>query len=761
MQPRVKILLAYLVILSLGLAISATIFVSGRHVSNATTILIEDKLPRLQVINELYLAIIERERLLYEYYATTDSEKILPQLSSIDQRFSAFFRQIEIAFPNSEAIEKIRYGDNMVRKLTQQLDENFQQAQVDWDAARDQLAQLSDTGRKILPFLEALVAQVNQEAYISGEETRQSTELSTRLVISFSIFVIIIAAFVGYYVNRYITETLSRRRLAMFAERSPNPIMSFNWQGQLTYSNPACFELMKQQGNYSLRAESLLVEDFQQRLLSLQKSKQNHAHWISHTSDDCILQFSLSLLRDLDTCHLYLEDITQRTQAENQLKFEAYHDILTELPNRRFFNDQLNKLVSNPQQPPFALLLIHIDRFDLVTSSAGFKTGDLLIKAVTYQLQQFCHNYCSLNLDDKLYRLDSNKFSLLLEQLPEHEFAEHLARDLKKELASLICVDDKQFHLTLSIGISHYPNNAGITEAVSEGKSEALLANADAALTRVKADGGDDILCYDQDIHDKEQAWIAIERDLRSAIEQQELILFFQAKITAKQHHISGVESLIRWKKSNGKMISPAEFIPVAEQTGLIITIGDWVIQQAFQQLKHWQSQGRVNNDFSIAINLSAKQFQHPDFIPNIKRYILDADIEPEYIELEITESLLINNIDKSIRIMEQLKDIGFKLSIDDFGTGYSSLSYLKQFPIDKLKIDRAFVMDIEHNNDDKVLAKSIVDLAHNLNLSVVAEGVENKQQLEILEHLGAEEIQGFYFSKPKPAAEIEDEFLT
>lgn len=761
MQPRVKILLAYLVILSLGLAISATIFVSGRHVSNATTTLIEDKLPRLQVINELYLAIIERERLLYEYYATTDSEKILPQLSSIDQRFSAFFRQIEIAFPNSEAIEKIRYGDKMVRKLTQQLDENFQQTQVDWDAARDQLAQLSDTGRKILPFLEALVAQVNQEAYISGEETRQSTELSTRLVISFSIFVIIIAAFVGYYVNRYITETLSRRRLAMFAERSPNPIMSFNWQGQLTYSNPACFELMKQQGNYSLRAESLLVEDFQQRLLSLQKSKKNHAHWISHTSDDCILQFSLSLLRDLDTCHLYLEDITQRTQAENQLKFEAYHDILTELPNRRFFNDQLNTLVSNPQQPPFALLLIHIDRFDLVTSSAGFKTGDLLIKAVTYQLQQFCHNYCSLNLDDKLYRLDSNKFSLLLEQLPEHEFAEHLARDLKKELANLICVDDKQFHLTLSIGISHYPNNAGITEAVSEGKSEALLANADAALTRVKADGGDDILCYDQDIHDKEQAWIAIERDLRSAIEQQELILFFQAKIKAKQHHISGVESLIRWKKSNGKMISPAEFIPVAEQTGLIITIGDWVIQQAFQQLKHWQSQGLVNNDFSIAINLSAKQFQHPDFIPNIKRYILDADIEPEYIELEITESLLINNIDKSIRIMEQLKDIGFKLSIDDFGTGYSSLSYLKQFPIDKLKIDRAFVMDIEHNNDDKVLAKSIVDLAHNLNLSVVAEGVENKKQLEILEHLGAEEIQGFYFSKPKPAAEIEDEFLT
>jgi len=758
LQPRVKILLAYLFILSLGLAISVTIFITGRQVTDVTTTLIEEKLPRLQVINELYLAIIERERLLYEYYATTDSENILPKLIEIDQRFSAYFRQIEITFPHSDDIENIRYGDGLVRSLTKRLDDNFQQDQVDWDSARSQLAELSNTGRRILPSLESLVAQINQEAFQSGEDTRQSTELSTRLVISFSIFVIIIAAFVGYYVNRYITETISRRRLAMFAERSPNPIISFSWDGQLTYSNPACLQLMSRQGDHSQRVESLLPETFQDSLLTLQKSKNNYSQWVSQITDDCILQFSLSLLRDLDTCHLYIEDITERTQAQSQLKYEAYHDILTELPNRRYFNEFLNELVANNNQhKPFALMLIHIDRFDLVTSSEGFKTGDSLMRAVAKQLQVFCQSYCSLDLGSRLYRLDSNKFSLLLDHLPEHDFAENLAKELRLNLGHSICVEGKEFHLTLSIGISHYPAQ-GI-------EGEALLANADAALTRIKTDGGDGILCYSEDIHAKEQAWIAIERDLRNAIEKQQLQLFYQPKIQACQHNISGVEALIRWRKDDGKMISPFEFIPVAEQTGLIITIGDWVIDQAFNQLKYWQQHFirkniEIDNNFSIAINLSAKQFQHPDFISNIEQRLLSTEIDPKFIELEITESLLIGDIDNSIRIMHRLKDIGFKLSIDDFGTGYSSLSYLKQFPIDKLKIDRAFVMDIESNKDDKVLAKTIVDLAHNLNLTIVAEGVENQQQLEIIETLGAEEIQGFYFSKPKPATEIEDEYF-
>jgi EAL domain-containing protein (putative c-di-GMP-specific phosphodiesterase class I) len=317
-------------------------------------------------------------------------------------------------------------------------------------------------------------------------------------------------------------------------------------------------------------------------------------------------------------------------------------------------------------------------------------------------------------------------------------------------MSQAIIINDSEFHLSLTIGISHYPSHGQ--------DADALLANADAALTRAKLQG-DGILCYSLDIQQKEQAWIEIERDLRQAIEKQQLQLYFQPKIKAQKHKISGVEALIRWQKDDGQMVSPAQFIPVAEQTGLIITIGDWVLEQGIKQAIQWQKDYSLDDEFTLAINLSAKQFQHPDFIDKLVRLVENHSLKTSTIELEITESLLINDINKSIEIMHQLKVMGFKLSIDDFGTGYSSLSYLKQFPIDKLKIDRAFVMDLEVNQDDKVLAKSIIDLAHNLNLSVVAEGVENQTQLAIIEQLGAEEIQGFYFSKPLKPEDLEQKY--
>jgi len=233
-------------------------------------------------------------------------------------------------------------------------------------------------------------------------------------------------------------------------------------------------------------------------------------------------------------------------------------------------------------------------------------------------------------------------------------------------------------------------------------------------------------------------------------------VLHYQPKISANAHQISGVEALIRWRRADGSMVSPGEFIPVAEQTGLIVMIGEWVIHEACRQFERWNDEKPLN----IAINLSARQFRHPDFIPMVSECLHHYAIDPAMIELEITESLLMNDIQKSIETMHELKALGFKLSIDDFGTGYSSLSYLKDFPIDKLKIDRAFVMNIENNPEDRTLAKTIVDLAHNLNLTVVAEGVENEQQLKIIEELGVEEIQGFYFSKPISAGDIEQNYF-
>lgn len=747
MQPRIQILLVYLFVLVLALAISSSIVISGRHVSETTSQLAEVKLPRLQGINDLYLAIVEHERLLYEYYATTDSDKFALLLSGNESRIRDDLALISEAFPDWEPLEDLRKEEGMVKAYTSQLDLLFRADQVDWDLARELLQEVSKTGRRIFPILDMLVERIQQDALETAAMTQQSTDRSSTQVIAFAALILVVAGFVGYFFNSYIRETANRRRLAMFAERSPNPIMSFTWNGRLNYTNPACDALMKQLDNHSGRPESLLPEDFDQILLTLQSSKDDYSQWVAKGTGNATLEYSLSLLRDLRTCHLFIEDITAQVEANKSLQYQAYHDLLTDLPNRRFFNEAVAELVQQKDKKPFTVILLSVDRFDQVVASAGYQIADKLLKEVADNLDRTVKNFSSRSFKNRNFRLDSSKFALLLEDFPDQNFAENLATELLEEMKVPMCIDSKEFHISISIGLSHYPEQA---DSAAE-----LLSNADAALSRVKRDGGDGLLCYNQNIHAIEQAWIEIERNLRQAIDNEELVLFYQPKISAQGHQLSGVEALIRWRRSDGSMVSPGEFIPVAEQSGLIVMIGEWVIHEACRQFENWADDEPVN----IAINLSARQFRHPDFIQMMSECLHHYAIEPDMIELEITESLLMNDIESSIQTMHQLKELGFKLSIDDFGTGYSSLSYLKDFPIDKLKIDRAFVMNIENNPADETLAKTIVDLAHNMDLTVVAEGVENEQQLGILTRLGVEEIQGFYFSKPVPAVQIEEKY--
>lgn len=746
MSLRQKIMLVYALVLSLGLAISVSTLISGQRVAAVTSTLVDQDLPLLEHMRGLYFAMVEHERLLYEYYATIDQAGIMPKVADVDAELGLHLQALSQGLESRMALEQLQQSYQQLQQLTLQLDDVMSAERVDWDQARLLLENISNARRQVLPDLERLVSEFSTEAHMAGAETRYQTQLSTTLVVIFSLLVLIIAAFVGYYVNRYLSDSAERRRLAMMAERHPNPVLRFGWHGELQYSNPATAKLMQQLGNQSRRADSLLPADFQQRLLEAQVEGQALVEWQQPWQESHWLQYSLSLLPDLSSCHLYITDITDEIQAQRELRHQAYHDALTSLRNRRCLFEQLDA-VTLEDANPVALLLLQIDRYDAVTSSVGQGVADELIVTVAQRLGSFLQHYRDDGMQHALYRLEAAKFVILLDQLPEPSFADHLARDLVQAMQEPVKLKHSEFFLTVSIGISFFPEQ-------SQGP-DTLLANADAALSRARNNDGDGFVRYSDAIHEREQAWVEIEHDLREAIEKQQLFLMYQPKISAHDHQMHGVEALIRWQRQHGSLMSPAEFIPVAERSGLIVTLGEWVLEEAFRQYEQWAKQ----QPLSIAINLSARQFRHPGLLPMLKRCLQHYAIEPNHIELEITESLLMQDVDKAITLMHDIKALGFRLAIDDFGTGYSSLSYLKRFPIDCLKIDRAFVKDLDKNEQDRTLLKAMVDLAHNLGMNVVTEGVETAEQLALVEQLGTDNIQGFYFSKPLTVDELQQRY--
>jgi EAL domain-containing protein (putative c-di-GMP-specific phosphodiesterase class I) len=313
----------------------------------------------------------------------------------------------------------------------------------------------------------------------------------------------------------------------------------------------------------------------------------------------------------------------------------------------------------------------------------------------------------------------------------------YIAKAIQGAMDEALFVNEHTYYLNLSMGYCHYPQDGNTTQG--------LISNGHAALNHARIIGNN-VEAYNAQLHAAEQSWLPIERGIREALEKHQFIMFYQAKVNANSGIITGAEALIRWFKEDGGMISPATFIPVAEQTGLIIQMGHWIIEQGFMQTKLYHDQG---HPVQIAINISARQFQYRHFLEQLQSLINKTGVNPKDVELEITESLIMENAEHSIEIMKQLKAMGFALAIDDFGTGYSSLSYLKQFPIDSLKIDQAFVRNLEQDEDDKNIVAAIIDLAQHLNLKTIAEGVETEGQWQLLKQMKCDYIQGYYFSKP------------
>lgn len=436
-------------------------------------------------------------------------------------------------------------------------------------------------------------------------------------------------------------------------------------------------------------------------------------------------------------------DITLRKQSELKIKELAFTDGLTELPNRNSCVNYLNDRLSNCDEvETMALLFLDLDQFKRINDTKGHSTGDIILKNVAFRLKG------AIEENDFVARLGGDEFLILLENKTKKEVSE-VAKSIIEQFSVPIVVKQDEFFVTPSIGISMYP---------TDGKDqESLIKNADAAMYIAKDHGKNNYQFYSSSIAEKGARKMELEMALRKAISNKELELYYQPQIDIITGSIYGVEALLRWKHPVYGYLSPDEFIPIAEESNLMLSIGEWVITQAFMQKKQWEANGK--KDIKLAINISARQFQYIDFFPFLQKEVQRLQINTTKIELEITESIM-QNIEKSKIELDNIKKLGFQISIDDFGKGYSSLSYLKSLPIDTIKIDKSFIDDIHHPKHRGSLAKVIIDMGHNMNFTVIAEGVETKEQVEFLQNHACEIVQGYYYSKPLPPIELEKLYL-
>ena len=435
-------------------------------------------------------------------------------------------------------------------------------------------------------------------------------------------------------------------------------------------------------------------------------------------------------------------DITGRKETERQLKHLAYYDALTSLPNRVMFYDRLQQAVSSAQRDDhlFAIMMIDLDRFKHVNDTLGHASGDELLVIVAQKLKDLVRG------SDTVARIGGDEFKIILTDIKSPDEASIVAQKVIDTLRQPVQLKGKMVTIGASIGIAIYPDDG---EEIDQ-----LIKYADMALYKAKESGRNCYLYFSSDFQTQILDHVEMESDMKKAMAVGEFSLHYQPKINLHEDSLFGMESLIRWQHPEKGLISPDQFIPFAEETGLIIPLGEWILNTACQQLRLWSE--NLEQPLNLAINLSALQFQQKDFVRTMKKIIDTHGIDPKNLELEITESMVMADVDNAIDIMKQLRNLGLKLAIDDFGTGYSSLSYLKRFPINTLKIDQSFVRDLTIDSKDAAMVKAIISMAKDLGLDVVAEGVETKEQSDFLRMNGCQYVQGFYFSKPLNVEEFE-----
>jgi diguanylate cyclase (GGDEF)-like protein len=428
------------------------------------------------------------------------------------------------------------------------------------------------------------------------------------------------------------------------------------------------------------------------------------------------------------------------TAALEMIQKMATHDTLTSLPNRALFNEALNHAIAQAERHKrqLALFFLDLDRFKNINDTLGHAVGDRVLQEAARRLTG------AVRTSDLVARLGGDEFVLLIEDFSGTEHLADIAAKIHAAFAPTAIIDQQELALSASVGICTYPEDGA--------DGQVLLANADIAMYRAKEQGRNRFCFYAAELNHLSQERLALEAGLRHALERGEIEVFYQPKIEFGNGRVSGVEALIRWRHPQLGLLLPDKFVPLAEEIGAIIPIGYWTLRRVCERARRWVEQG---TPLPVAVNLSASQFHEPELVSELAAIFKATGVSPSLLELEITESMVMRDPDRAVEVMEALHAMGVVISIDDFGTGHSSLGYLKRFPIDRLKVDRSFVRDLPHNSDDVAITRAVIAMAHSLRMSVVAEGVEHREQFELLRDEGCDEFQGYYCAKPMEEADL------
>lgn len=552
---------------------------------------------------------------------------------------------------------------------------------------------------------------------------------------------------------RILMET-QLQKLSLAVEQSPSIVMITDAEGRIEYVNPKFSEVT----GYSLkeimgRSPSFLksgkVPDAEFKTLweTIKAGKEWQGEFVNRKKNGELYweRGVISSIKNSDGVITHFlavkEDITKRKWAEETIQHMAYYDPLTDLPNRMLFNDRLGQALAQAKRKNqlAAILFLDLDRFKVINDTLGHTLGDLLLRSVAGRLKKCVRD------GDTIARMGGDEFTLLLTGIVQVDDAVKAAQGILDVLKPSFTVEGHEVHITPSIGISIFPYDGadGVT----------LVKNADAALNRAKEQGRTNYQLYTPVMNAKAFERMTLENSLRKALERGEFTLYYQPQVSLGTGDIVGMEALLRWEHPDLGLVSPAQFIPMAEETGLIVPIGEWVLRTACEQNKKWQDMGY--RPMCMAVNLSARQFNEQNLVAMISGILKSTKLDAQWLDVEITESIIMQHLESTIATLRDLHHLGIQISIDDFGTGYSSLTYLKKFPVHALKIDQSFIREITTDPDDAAITSAVIAMGHSLKLNVIAEGVETMEQLQILRTLKCDRMQGYLFSRPVPAQTI------